>query len=91
MKKSTAALVDTTVVAEATGPKALANINGQYVYADTKLAWAITANPKRPSGRAYTRFEAYMKASTVQEYLDNGGTMSDLKYDQAKGFLTFAE
>lgn len=70
--------------------KAIANINGQYVFDETPIEWLITANPKRPSGKAHSRFEAYMKAKTVGEYLQLGGTTADLKYDQAKGFLSLA-
>jgi hypothetical protein len=81
--------VEATEVAAEVKP--LANINGVYVHPTTKLNWLIEANPKRPSGRAYARFAAYMTAATVQEYLDNGGTMADLKYDHSKGYVAIAE
>jgi hypothetical protein len=88
-KKSKAVAVVEGSDVESNEPKALANINGQYVFAETPISWLIDKNPKRPSGRAHARFESYMKATTVQEYLDTGGTMADLKYDQARGFLSF--
>lgn len=89
MKKSAAQIeaTETTTVAE--DKKPLANINGTYIHDDTKLDWKITANPKRPSGKAYSRFEAYMNQPTVADYIAAGGTMADLKYDQSKGFLDF--
>lgn len=75
-------------IADTNEPKALANINGKYVFAETPLTWTISANPKRPSGKAYSRFANYMLAPTVQSYMDNGGTLADLKYDHAKQFFT---
>ncbi len=87
-RKNAEVAAETTV--ESTEPKALANINGQYVFDETPIEWKIEANPKRPSGKAHARFEAYMKAKTVREYLDLGGTTADLKYDQAKGFLALS-
>lgn len=71
------------------GPKPLANVNGHYVFDNTRLAWTTTSNPKRPSGKAHTRFAAYMGKSTVAEYLEAGGTMADLKYDNMKGYINF--
>ena len=68
--------------------KAVANINGEYAYDNTKLEWHVKDNPKRPSGKAHARFEAYMGAPTVGEYLKRGGTRGDLRYDAEKGFLS---
>lgn len=71
--------------------KPLANINGIYVHPETKINWLTESNPKRPSGKAHARFEAYMGKATVGEYLEAGGTTADLKYDQGKGFLEIVQ
>lgn len=68
--------------------KAIANINGLYAYDTTAIEWHTESNPKRPSGKAHARFEAYMGAPTVGEYLKRGGTKGDLRYDSEKGFLS---
>ena len=85
MTKRTAA----TQIDHVEAPKPLANVNGHYVFDDTKLSWTITSNPKRPSGKAHQRFEAYLGKTTISDYLAAGGTMADLKYDNAKGYVTF--
>ena len=46
-------------------------------------------NPTRIGSEAYLRYERYKAARTVQEFLDLGGTKTDLKYDRNKGFITF--
>lgn len=85
-KRTAAAQID-----QVEAPKPLANVNGHYVFDDTKLSWTITSNPKRPSGKAHQRFEAYLGKQTISEYLAAGGTLADLKYDNAKGYVTFTE
>lgn len=85
-EKTTA--VETTAVEATTEKKPLANINGVYVQGDTVLTWNTQTNPKRPSGKAHKRFESYLGAHTVDDYLAAGGTIADLKYDNAKGYLT---
>lgn len=88
MKKSQAIAV-IEVPQAATEEKApLANINGVYVHGTSTITWNITTNPKRPSGKAHKRFEAYLGAPTVDDYIAAGGTLADLKYDQQKGFIT---
>lgn len=64
----------------------VANINGVNVAADTKLAY-IDRNPKRKGSKAHSRFEAYMKAKTVKQFLELGGLKADLRYDSEKGFV----
>lgn len=88
-KASKNAVVETTTPAAAEERKPLANVNGHYVFDDTRLAWTTQSNPKRPSGKAHARFAAYMGKSTVAEYLEAGGTMADLKYDNMKGYINF--
>ena len=48
-------------------------------------------NPKRPGSQAHARYELYMSATTVEEYLKLGGTQADLEYDRGKGFIEFIE
>lgn len=44
-------------------------------------------NPKREGSKAYLRYQNYMDAETVGEYLENDGTKADLRYDWEKGFI----
>lgn len=44
-------------------------------------------NPKRPGSESYKRFKLYNKASTVQEYLNAGGSLADIRWDVAHGFI----
>ena len=90
MSKAAKNIATETTSAAAEERKPLANVNGHYVFDDTRLDWTVQANPKRPSGKAHARFASYMGKATVAEYLEAGGTMADLKYDNAKGYITFA-
>jgi hypothetical protein len=53
----------------------------------TKIIWEVDGNPKRPHGKAHARFEAYFGSETVKEYVENGGTKADLRYDWEHRFL----
>ncbi len=86
MKKSTAEVVAATAAEVAP----IANINGVYAHETTAIEWLVEKNPKRPSGKAHARFEKYMKATTVGDYLSAGGTKADLRYDADKGYLRLA-
>lgn len=56
---------------------------------DAKLTLMVEANPKRPGRAAYDRFEGYFKegVETVQDALDAGLTLGDIKYDLIHGFI----
>ncbi len=55
---------------------------------DAAIVLVADANPKRPGSSAYDRFEGYFKPmNTVQDALDNGLTMGDIKYDLIHGFI----
>jgi len=54
---------------------------------EQKIEWIRKDNPKRPSSKAFARYEKYMNSKTVKDYLENGGLTADLKYDEKKGFL----
>ncbi|KAH8091952.1 hypothetical protein JL720_5527 [Aureococcus anophagefferens] len=43
-------------------------------------------NPKRPNTQSHARYEKYKSATTVQQFLDRGGTRADLRNDVDKGF-----
>lgn len=64
----------------------VANINGVNVENSTVLKYQEN-NPKRKGSKAYTRFEKYMKATTVAKFLELGGLKADLRYDSEKGFV----
>jgi len=54
----------------------------------TKITFNVKSNPKREGSKAHARFDKYMAAKTVAEYMDLGGTKGDLKYDEEKEFIT---
>jgi hypothetical protein len=58
---------------------------------DKNAALTVLAesNPKRAGSSAYDRFEGYFKdgIATVQDALDAGLTMGDIKYDVTHGFI----
>jgi len=71
------------------GIHVVCNINGINVGDECKIECA--PNPKRPGSKAHMRYEQYSKATTIKEYLDNGGLKADLRYDHSKGYLTVLE
>ncbi len=54
---------------------------------ETKITFTRKDNPKREGSKAHARFAKYMKAKTVGEYFELGGTKGDLKYDSEKEFI----
>lgn len=58
---------------------------------ESKITFNTKTNPKREGSKSHSRFQKYMGSKTVQEYLDNGGTKGDLKYDSEKDFITITE
>ena len=56
-----------------------------------KVIFNVKSNPKREGSKAHARFSKYMGSKTVEEYLANGGTKGDLKYDSEKEFITIVE
>jgi len=67
---------------EGAKPKAQADSSKQ------KLAF-VQENPKQPGSLAYTRYQKYKKATTVEEFYKLGGTRVDLAYDASRGFLKY--
>ena len=71
---------------EAANSEIIANINGINISKTTKLNY-VAENPKRKNSKARDRFGKYMKAKTVAEFYELGGTRADLRYDQQHEFV----
>lgn len=57
---------------------------------DARLARVVTvlvANPKKPTSKAYARFNLYRTGATVADYLKAGGKIGDLAYDLKHKFI----
>lgn len=60
---------------------------------DENTRFEFKPNPKRSGFKAHARYEAYQKATNLQEYLDINEEIdskagnADLKYDEEHGFL----
>lgn len=52
-----------------------------------KITLTTKENPKREGSKAYETFELYKKAKTVQDFLNAGGKMADIKYDEKAGHI----
>ena len=48
-------------------------------------------NPRRRDSEAWTRYEGYKSATTLQGFLDAGGLRTDITNDFKRGFLAFYE
>ena len=76
-------------IAETTeaGPRMAKKVVG--IEKEAHLEVLVDDNPKRPGSAAHTRFQLYLdeKPSTVQEALDAGITIGDLKNDSIKGYI----
>ena len=69
-------------------------VKGEEISPETEIIWEVIENPKRPKSRAHERFEKYLGASTVGEYLELAGEThgrADFKYDLGKGFIRLEE
>ena len=70
------------------GPKMAKKAVG--VTASAELVVVVDHNPKREGKSAWERFNGYLtnpRPATVQEALDNGLTMGDIKYDLIHGYI----
>lgn len=52
-----------------------------------KIKLITKENPKREGSASHTRYELYRTSKTVQEYINAGGTLPDLKWDSEKGHI----
>ena len=57
------------------------------VFSDKKIKLLTKDNPKRTGSSAYTRFELYRTAKTVEEFISAGGSLADVKYDSDHGYI----
>ena len=71
-------------------------ING--VMVDESTQFEYVANPKKVGSKAHARYEEYQYSESLDQYKeiqmthDEGRCANpDLKYDHAKGFLTFTD
>ena len=58
------------------------------------LTVLVTTNPKKPGSMSYERFEGYFSLEgevTVQDALDAGLRMDDIRHDSAHGFIHIGE
>ncbi len=51
----------------------------------------VSRNPKRPGSKAHARFRLYRDGMSVGEFLDAGGTMSDVRWNIGHGYLCVRE
>ena len=65
------------------GPRGLRGIPG-----DARITLLVEHNPKRPGCVAEKRFALYQTGMTQAEFLTAGGTVPDLAYDSAHGFIS---
>ncbi len=73
---------------EDTGPKMAKRVNG--LAKDAVVTVLTQTNPKREGSQAYDRFENYFKlktGATVQDALDAGLTIGDIRYDFIHGSI----
>jgi len=71
-----------------TGPKKAKRVNG--ITKEAKLTVLTQVNPKREGSQAFDRFEGYFKletGATVQDALDAGLTIGDVRYDVIHGSI----
>ena len=67
-------------------------ING--VKAEFATAIEYVSNPKRVGKKAWSRYESYQEATTIEEYFnltEKKYAMADLRYDLDHEFLTILE
>lgn len=53
----------------------------------TKLKVLVKENPKRAGSESASRFDLYTGCKTVQDYLDKGGRLADVKWDTEKSYI----
>jgi len=61
-------------------------INGD-IKPESALTWFVGTNPRAKGRATFARFEAYMGAETVADYMAKGGTLGDLRWDLRSGYL----
>lgn len=55
--------------------------------AEAKISWLISKNPRSMGKLTHARFEKYFGASSVAEFMAQGGTKGDLLWDIRAGYL----
>jgi hypothetical protein len=54
---------------------------------ESTITLVAKENPKRPGSAAHTRFAFYRTGQTVQQFLDKGGWLADIRWDEKMGFI----
>jgi ADP-ribose pyrophosphatase YjhB (NUDIX family) len=83
-----AAAVEAEETVEEAAPRMAKKVTG--IEKDAGLTVLVDSNPKRAGSASYDRFEGYLgdtTPTTVQEALDAGLTMGDIKYDLIHGSI----
>ena len=65
------------------------NVNGKLVNSDCKIE--VGENKKRVNSKSWLRYNDYYGSKNVGEFLENGGSKEDLRWDDKKGFLKILE
>jgi len=70
----------------------LVNVNGVYVNLNCRIEWLIKENCKRrivkgKEGKSWRRMEGYIGSKNIREYLEGGGSLEDLKYDEDRKYF----
>lgn len=55
-----------------------------------KVKLLVQGNPKKAGGAPAKRFDLYKNGMTVQEFLDAGGTVADVKWDVDHGYIALS-
>ena len=84
---ATAEVLEDETTETETGPRMAKKVVN--IEKEAHLEVLVSENPKRAGSAAHTRFQLYLdeKPSTVQEALDAGITIGDLKNDSIKGYI----
>lgn len=83
-KKHRSAKKGTKGTARAKSPKT-AGVRAES--AARKITLVAKENPKRKDSSSFKRFALYKSGMTVGDFIAKGGTMADVNYDSAKGYV----
>jgi hypothetical protein len=56
-----------------------------------KITLLAKENPKREGTASFDRFKLYKTGMTIQQYLDAGGTMGDIAWDQKNEYIKLSD
>jgi len=79
-----------THIAERAAPTHLAAFVKR-VNRDAPITWVTKKNPRQAGSGRHSRWQKYFGAKTVGEFLNRGGSLGDLRFDQSQGHLKTTE